>query len=90
MVVVKHKRVHQGTGYPATQATRSVRKRYILKMEWDPKAFDSLGLHMRQFFSWISTGWTINDANFEPRLIHPLKCGIVHQKTASLTIHPVN
>jgi hypothetical protein len=50
MVVVKHKRVHQGNGYPATQATRSVRKRYILKMEWDPKAFDYLGFHMRQFF----------------------------------------
>ena len=50
MVVVKHKRVHQGNGYPATQATRSVRKRYILKMEWDPKAFDFLGFHMRQFF----------------------------------------
>ena len=50
MVVVKHKRVHQGNGYPATQATRSVRKRYILKMEWDPKAFDSVGFHMRQFF----------------------------------------
>ena len=45
MVEVQHKRVHQGTEYRATQATRSVRKRYLLKMEWDPKAFDSLGFH---------------------------------------------
>ena len=38
MVVVQHIRVHQGTGHPATQATRSVRKKIYTDNGMGPKS----------------------------------------------------